>query len=242
MAQAYDYLSDLFEILNDDCDYEKWSQYFIEKLSFLHAGKRGLEIGCGSGPFCRALTKAGYVMTGADISAPMLTKATALARREGLFINFILADAVSIQTGDKFDFVISPNDCYNYIAPQKLAAAFRKASACLKRGGIFWFDLSSEYKLRTKVANNICADDRDAVTYLAFNSLYDDRVEMDVTLFVRETDGRYLRRDEKHIQYIHGEEFVLNALSPFFEVLRVEGHLGEGKENSDRLNFICRKK
>ena len=242
MAQAYDYLSSLFEILNDDCDYEKWSQYFIEKLSSLGAGKRGLEVGCGSGPFCRALTKAGYTMTGADISAPMLTKATELARDEGLSIDFILADAATIKTGEKFDFAISPNDCYNYIPSAKLQGAFKKISACLKKGGIFWFDLSSEYKLRNKVANNTFIDDRDEVTYFSFNSLENDRVVMDVSLFVRGKDGRYSRFDEQHTQYIHTEEFVLNALSECFEVLRVEGHRGESKDKSDRLNFICKKK
>ena len=64
---------------------------------------------------------------------------------------------------------------------------------------------------------------------------------MDVTLFVREEDGRYSRFDEKHTQYIHEEADVLHALELYFEV-SVEGHLGESTKNSDRLNFICRKK
>ena len=51
MAQAYDYLSEWFEFLNDDCDYALWSQYFIEGLSRFGAGRKGLELGCGSGAF-----------------------------------------------------------------------------------------------------------------------------------------------------------------------------------------------
>lgn len=240
--QAYEYLADWFEILNDDCDYPKWSQYFIDGLARLHAGTRGMEMGCGSGAFSRALARAGYSITGVDISAPMLTKAAALARAEGLSIPFLLSDAVQFRAGERFAFIISPNDCYNYIPARSLKTAFRRAAENLIRGGIFWFDLSSPYKLRTKVANNMLADDRDEVTYLSFNKLFDDRVETDVTLFVRADDGKYTRYDERHTQYIHEEEYVLNALSEYFEIISVEGHLGAEKENADRLNFICRKK
>ena len=185
MTQAYDHLSEWFEYLNDDCDYPAWSQYFLSGLAALGAGRKGLELGCGSGAFCRALTKAGYAMTGADLSLPMLDKAARLAREEGVSVRYLQADAARLCTHEKFDFILAPNDCYNYIAPQKLPAAFRHAAANLKKGGIFWADVSSAYKLRTKVANNMFADDRDEVTYLAFSHLFADRVELDVTLFVR---------------------------------------------------------
>ena len=113
----------------------------------------------------------------------------------------------------------------------------------VKKGGIFWLDISSAYKLRHKVADNISADDREDVTYLSFNSLAKDRVEMDVTLFVRRKDGAFDRFDEHHTQYIHEEEDVSAALSGAgFSPIRVEGHLGEAKRESDRLNFICRRR
>lgn len=239
---AYEYLSEWFEFLNDDCDYALWSQYFIDGLKRLQAGSRGLELGCGSGAFCRALSKCGYEMTGADISAPMLSKGARLAKDGGLNIQFVQADAANLKTPEKYDFILSPNDCYNYIPQKKLPAAFKSALSALKKGGIFWLDISSAYKLREKVANTVCADDRDEVTYLAFNSLKDDRVEMDVTLFVKEADGRFTRYDETHTQYIHETEDVRAALiKADFEILSVEGHLGEKAEGSDRVNFICRK-
>lgn len=242
MTQAYDHLSEWFEYLNDDCDYPAWSQYFLSGLAALGAGRKGLELGCGSGAFCRALTKAGYAMTGADLSLPMLDKAARLAREEGVSVRYLQADAARLCTHEKFDFILAPNDCYNYIAPQKLPAAVRHAAANLKKGGIFWADVSSAYKLRTKVANNMFADDRDEVTYLAFSHLFADRVELDVTLFVRRADGTFDRFDERHIQYIHEEDALVAALAGAgLEVLRVEGHLGAEKRGSDRLNFICRR-
>ena len=242
MPQAYDSLAEWFEYLNDDCDYEKWSQYFIQGLSRLGAGKKGLEIGCGSGYFCRVLAKQGYAMTGTDISAPMLAVAAKKAREEGVRAEFVLADVLRLHTPERYDFALSPNDCFNYIPQDKLSSAFRRVASCLKKGGLFWFDISSESKLRGKVADNIFADDRDDVTYLCFGKGCGDSVEMDVTLFVRQADGRFVRSDEKHVQYIHEEEDVLSALrGAGFELIAAEGHLGEEKTGSDRLNFICKR-
>ena len=242
MTQAYDHLSEWFEYLNDDCDYPAWSQYFLSGLKALGAGRKGLEVGCGSGAFCRALARSGYEMTGVDLSLPMLDKAARLAREDGVNVRYLQADAARLCMHEKFDFMLAPNDCYNYIMPQQLPAAFRHAAANLKKGGVFWADVSSAYKLRTKVANNMFADDRDEVTYLAFSHLFADRVELDVTLFVRRRDGAFDRFDEKHTQYIHEEDMLVAALAGAgLEVLRVEGHLGGEKQNSDRLNFICRR-
>lgn len=242
MGQAYEHLSRWFERLNDDCGYEQWSQYFLSGLAGLGAGNKGLEVGCGSGAFTRALAGAGYSMTGADLSVPMLSEAMRLAREAGLCIRYVQADAAKLSLGEKFDFLLSPNDCYNYISQEKLPAAFRHAAAAIKKGGFFWFDLSSAYKLREKVADNIFADDREDVTYLCFTHLFADRVEMDVTLFARRADGAFGRLDEQHIQYIHETQDVIGKLEHAgFTVLRVEGHLGEETAESDRVNFICRK-
>jgi len=243
MTHAYDFLADRFEELNDDCGYAQWSQYFLEGLSRYGAGSCGLELGCGSGAFCRRLARAGYTMSGADISQPMLVRADFLARKEGLRIRYFQADAVNFTSPERYDFILSPNDCYNYIPHGKLACACRHAAAALKKGGIFWLDISSPYKLREKIANNVFADDREDVTYLVFNTLKEDRVEMDVTLFQRRGDGAFDRFDEHHTQYIHTMEEMRAALERAgFEILSLEGHCGEDAARSDRINFICRKK
>ncbi len=240
MTQAYDYLAEWFEFLNDDCDYSTWSQYFIDGLKRRNAGKRGFELGCGSGAFSRALRKAGYEMTGGDISDAMLSKAARLAKAEGLNIPFVKADAAHLKTLERYDFILCANDCINYLPQDKLASAFRHIAGCLKKGGLFWFDVSSEYKLTQKVANNMFGDDRENVTYLEFNTLKEDRVETDVTLFVRE--GELFRRyDEKHTRYIHTEEGILTALKAAGFRAETEGHLGESGQKSDRRNYICEK-
>ena len=49
---AYSSLAAWFEYLNDDCDYEKWSQYLLEKLKGFSLSV-GVDIGCGGGWFTR---------------------------------------------------------------------------------------------------------------------------------------------------------------------------------------------
>ncbi len=238
--QAYDTLAEWFEYLNDDCGYPKWSQYFLRGLRELGAGERGLELGCGSGYFSRALTREGFRMTAGDLSQPMLSKGARLAAEEGINVEFLRLDARRFSVRKKYDFVLAANDVYNYLPPEALAGAFRSAANALRKGGIFWFDVSSPCKLRGKVADTVSVDDRDEVTYLAFNRLLEDHVEMEVSLFVRGEDGRYTRSDETHVQYLHEKEAIEEALAGF-EVLREEGHLGGPWEGSDRWNFICRK-
>lgn len=241
-GEAYDSLSKVFEELNDDCDYEAWTGYLLRRLADFGAGRCGLELGCGSGRFCRELSRHGYCMSGADKSIPMLTRAQQLSAEEGLKISYFWADAARLKTPEKYDFILSPNDCMNYLPPAKLTSAFKSVRACLKDEGFFHFDISSAYKLREKVANTVSADDRDEVTYLCFPELKGDCVELNVTLFVRGIDSKYDRFDERHLQYIHEEENVTAALQEAgFREITVEGHLGEKKEGSDRLVFLCKK-
>ena len=89
--QAYVTLAKWFEYLNDDCGYENWSQYFIAKLR-AYPVRVGLDVGCGGGWFTRAFARAGYQMTGMDISAEMLDTAQSQALKEGVRGEYLLGD------------------------------------------------------------------------------------------------------------------------------------------------------
>ncbi len=238
---AYANLAKWFEYLNDDCGYENWSQYFIEKLKG-YSVREGLDIGCGGGWFTRAFQRAGFAMTGLDISPEMLNFAQEKSLKEGLRGEYLLGDIVKFRTPKKFDFATAINDCVNYIPKNKLVAAFKNVKGTLKKGGIFLFDISSERKFREKIANTVSVDDREEVTYLSFNRLEGEEVTMEVTLFTKTSDGSYQRLDELHRQYIYTEEEIVGGLTACgFTMLTVEGHLGEEKTNSDRILFIAKK-
>lgn len=238
---AYTNLANWFEELNDDCDYENWSQYLILKLK-QYPLKTGLDVGCGGGYFTRAFTKAGFTMTGLDVSPEMLDFAQNAALKAGVRSEYLLGDIASIKLPKRFDFVTAINDCFNYVPKTKLITAFKNVGRALKKDGIFLFDVSSERKFREKIANTVCADDREHITYLAFNKTDEEKTTMDVTLFVKRADGAFERYDETHVQYIHTETEICEALEKSgFSVISVEGHLGEEKEKSDRICFLAKK-
>lgn len=244
MNSAYSSLADWFEYLNADCDYEQWSQSLYERLCAegVTAGA-GLDIGCGSGAFTRAFARRGFAMTGYDVSEEMLAKASRLSAEEGVFPQYVCADARKIRVigGRKADFALCVNDCLNYIPPRDVPAFFRRVAACLRRGGAFLFDVSSAKKLRETIGNNAFCEDRDEVAWMWFNRLCEDRVEMDVTLFVREADGRFRRGDEHHVQYIHEEAALLAAAEGAgFAIRSVGGSYAAGAEPADaRVNVCC---
>ncbi|MBO5782718.1 MAG: class I SAM-dependent methyltransferase [Clostridia bacterium] len=239
---AYQALAEWFEYLNDDCGYEQWSQYLLSLLQSYHAGKTGLDIGCGSGYFTRALHRAGYLVTGMDCSQAMLSKAQELSRDEGLNIPFIFGDATAFKLPGKVDFALAINDCFNYIPPQKLLTAFQKTAKALTKDGLFFFDISSEHKLKNLPPVSI--DDREDVTYFAFNRIQGQEVTMDVTLFVKNGGmPTYSRQDERHTQFIHTEREVESCLKDAgFELIFCLGHLGEDKKDAQRLEFLARRK
>ena len=239
MANSYSALGRWFEYLNEDCGYEQWSQYLIKLLKDLNAGACGLDIGCGNGYFTRALTRAGYFVTGIDISPQMLDTAQALALKEGIKAEFLLGDITKLKVNAKKDFCIAINDCINYIPKDKFKAALSRVAGSLKKGGIFVFDISSAEKLKVAIGNNLFAEDREDISYIWFNALEEDRVTMDLTFFERQKDGKYARFDEQHIQYIYEEDEVLSALSEAGFEAKSEGHLG--KDKGERINFICRR-
>ncbi len=237
MEHSYSALGRWFEYLNDDCGYEQWSQYLISKLKPFGAGSRGIDIGCGNGYFTRALTKAGYSMLGIDVSPEMLTRAQELSLKEGAKAEFLLGDITKLKVNAKADFAVAVNDCLNYVPAQKLKAAFSHVRTCLKKGGAFIFDISSPHKLRNIIGDNLFAEDRDDVSYIWFNSLSGDSVIMDLTFFEKNSDGKYTRADERHVQYIHEEETIISELTAAGFSVTTEGHLG--KEKLERINFIC---
>ena len=239
---AYTGLSEWFEYLNDDCDYEKWSQYLISRLQG-YPVKTGVDFGCGAGWFTRAFYRAGYQTTGVDISEEMLTKAEENARKGGERCRFLKGDIAAFHSPEKFGFATAINDCINYLPKHKLKSAFSCVYKSLQKGGVFLFDISSKKKFQEKIARSVNVDDREEVTYLSFGSLNGDEATLDVTLFIKEKDGKYTRFDETHTQYMYSEEEILSALQQTgFSLIEVTGHLGEEKSTSDRVVFFAQKK
>ena len=83
-----------------------------------------------------------------------------------------------------------------------------------KPGGALIFDVSSEYKIKNILANNVFAEDLDDLTLLWFNELTGNKLTMSLTFFIKDGE-KYVRKEETHVQYAHSVEFIQNALKEF---------------------------
>ena len=237
---AYSALASCYDELMKQEDYATQTEHLIALLKAQGAGKKGLDLGCGSGVFTLALTKAGYRMTGVDLSQEMLT--VAQNRCANYPVSFFLQDIAALRLPERYDFMTAVTDGFNYIPPKKAAAALKKMAAHLTAGGLLYLDLSSAYKLREILGNNLFGEDDEDLSYLWFNRLQEDRVEMDLSFFFRQADGKFIKKEESHVQYVYETEFLTQLLTQAgFTILSLTGKNGQSYgETSDRVQILAK--
>lgn len=232
---SYSVLAKYYDRLMGDFDYGTYVEFIKDKLS-----GEGADIACGSGEITVRLAKAGCRMTGIDLSEEMLNVARDKARREGLDVKWVRQDIVQLELAHKVDFVTAVCDGFNYIPQNKLGAVLDRIRANLKEGGTLVFDVSSEYKLRNILADNLFCEDYDDVTYIWQNTLKRDCVDMDVDFFEKTQSGLYRRVEETHRQYIHTQEKIESLLKDKWTWQVYDGEkFCKVSQKSKRLLFIC---
>lgn len=235
---GYGCLAAYYDRLMTDFDYEGYLGVLARELG----GTEGVDLCCGSGRITVALAKSGKKMTGVDISAEMLGEAAKNARAAGVRPVFVQADATAFAPQHKVDFVTCVCDGVNYIATKKLPAFFGGVADMLKEGGKFVFDVSSEYKIKNIISDNVFYEDYDDLTYLWSNSRFAGGVRMELTFFVKDADGRYIKTTEEHTQYAHGREAVENALGQNFSFRAYDfATMGRVGAKTARILWVCEK-
>lgn len=197
----YEAFAAVYDRLMDDVEYPRWAALYARRLG-LAPGAHIAECGCGTGNMTLALAALGYRLTGLDLSAQMLSIAMEKARASGHSIPFIRQDMRRLSLHKPVDAVIAPVDGVNYLHTGEVARAFFAAAAgALRPGGALAFDISSRHKLLHGLAGQFYGEDRGDLCYLWQNRLLPgDLVELDLTFFQQEPDGRYMRFDETQRQ------------------------------------------
>lgn len=235
----YSALSRYYDTLMKDFDYDAYEAFLRRNL----IGKKGLDLACGSGEMTIRLKKDGYDIVGADYSAEMLNEAVIKARKNRLIIPYVLCDLNNLSIENKYDFAVSVCDGFNYIASEShMEDAFKTVRAALNGGGVFIFDISSENKLKNIVADNLFYEDNDNLTYFWQNTLFDNRVEMELTFFEKAGD-LYRRFDEYQTQYIYSADKIRELLDKagFSSVKFYNEKFKEFKPGDSRL-IVCAEK
>ncbi len=200
----YTAFASVYDRLMADVDYPAWAAFYRELLCLQGVPAGAVcECACGTGGLTLPLNRQ-YDMTGVDLSADMLAVAADKARRQGACIPFAQMDMRCLCLHRPQDAVLCTCDGVNYLPSiQDVTAFFRAAYQALKPGGVLLFDVSTPWKLQTILGNHTHGEDAGDIAYLWQNH-YDDptcRVEMQLTIFRREQDGRYTRIEEEQTQY-----------------------------------------
>lgn len=238
MKQAYTVLSKLYDKLMTDFDYNSYYQFVSKYIK-----GNVIELACGSGMFTKQYADRIEKTVALDSCREMLNIATRNNYKNRKYIDFIQANMLKFIPNTNADTVLCVCDGFNYVSGNDLDKLLNKIYGYMNVGAYMIFDISSEYKLRQIIGNNIFYDDSDDYTYLWTNALSNDNISMDITLFSRDGD-KYTREDENHKQFIHNREDILNYLLKLnFEVAIYDGEdFGTDKETSKRLLFICCKR
>ena len=102
------------------------------------AGARGLDLGCGQGWYASELARMGYRMNGCDLSEKQIEHARSFAAKEGVSVDFTVADASRLPYGDEsFDFAYAVNMVHHLTVLETREQVFREVARVLKPGGVF---------------------------------------------------------------------------------------------------------
>ncbi len=243
----YEGFAYVYDKLTADIDYSKWADYIESIFEKTGAKPKSLvDLGCGTGSFCSEMAARGYSVIGIDRSADMLSCAKNKAIEKGLDVLYIQQDMADFELFEATECIVSLLDSVNYITDKrKLKRMFRRVRENLKTGGLFIFDINTQYKFEKVLGNNFFYDLGDDVICL-WQNRYDEKrkiCEFDLTLLVRE-GSLYRRWDEIHRERAYTAGEITDALeAEKLQIIGVYDNLtfDTPGEKSERIFFVCRK-
>ncbi|HPT76338.1 MAG TPA: class I SAM-dependent methyltransferase [Defluviitaleaceae bacterium] len=240
----------VYDLFMQEVPYEEWVKY-IEKIweRFNCFPELMAELGCGTGNLTTLFAKKGIDMIGIDNSPDMLTIAKEKALSEHLDILYLLQDMREFELYGTVDCIISLCDSLNYILDEEdLLQTFKWVNNYLNPGGLFIFDMNTEYKYKYILGDNIFADSYDEAAFI-WNNFYDEDKalnEYHLTLFIRQEDTNlYERYEEIHYEKMYSVSQLIGLIEKAgLEFLAVYDaySFDPPKENSERLFFVAREK
>ncbi len=200
----YQDFAEVYDQLMDNVDYDRWADFYVRLLS-IYGVREGkiCECACGTGSLTLPLYRAGFHVTGVDLSREMLWQAAQKARKQGIAIPFVQQDMKALNLHRPMDAVLATCDGVNYLLTEdELRSFLRSVYRSVRPGGAILFDVSTPHKLRDQLCAGLICEDRENITYIWQNRWHEKSAEvsMDLCFFLKEKDGRYRRMEEHQKQ------------------------------------------
>ena len=162
---SYGVFSEFYDALTANVSYDTVSQV-LSSLLTRYGKSRGLllDLACGTGSVSVRLAKKGYEVIGVDLSPEMLSEAQNKAYSAGQNILFLCQDMTALDLYGTVDAAVCTLDGLCHLPNEEsVFAALRKVSLFMNPGGVFLFDVNSDYKHRAVLGNNTFVYDTDDV-------------------------------------------------------------------------------
>lgn len=211
----YNGFASVYDLFMDDIPYDDWFSY-IKKILEWQGIRDGavVDLACGTGEITWRLADAGYQVTGVDLSEEML-----MAAREKCDDKVFLVqqDMRKLELAGQVKAMVCICDSMNYICEEEeLVQVFGRVNTYLEKGGIFLFDMKTEYFYREVLGNRTIADNRENASYIWENIYHEEEKKNEYLLTVYELadDDRdlFVRTDELHCQKAYSPEMVVDCL------------------------------
>ena len=185
---AYTSFARVYDMFMDNVPYEEWCDYITGLLKeYGISNGLVLDLGCGTGSMTELLAARGFDMIGVDCSEDMLEIALEKRMASGRDILYLQQDMRDLELYGTVRAVVCLCDSINYLLDvQDLETVFRLVNNYLDPGGIFIFDLNTEYKYRELLADRTVAENRDEGSFI-WDNYYDEESrinEYDLALFI----------------------------------------------------------
>jgi len=235
----------MYDALMIDTPYDLWAAY-IDGLLLEWFKKRGilvLDLACGTGNMTLRLAQMEYDLIGVDVSEDMLAEAQRKSYEAGFNILFLKQDMRKLDLYGTIDAVVCVCDGMSYILNEEdLLAVFKQVRLFLNHGGVFIFDMNTEYKFKEILQNRVFEDEGAGGESYVWENQYDPQTKInEYHIMFTTSDGETF--SELHRQRAYTPENVQALLleAGFEAVVIRDGYSGESlKPKSSRVVFIVR--
>ncbi len=240
LAKTYDQMQEI--------DYPQFVDYYQELFKKFNCNPElVLDLGCGTGNITLEMANRGYDMIGLDASMEMLEVAQEKAREQGKDILFLNQDMSAFELYGTVGAMVCALDGVNYLTEDGQLKEMLSLLHCyLDPGGLFIFDLNTEYKFRHILDGKTFVYDTEEA-YCAWSNEYDEEEKIcyfDLNFFFQNQDGTYQRQDEYQEERAYGVEEIKKTIAEcnltclgIFDNLSLE----PAKENSERIFVVVKR-
>ena len=158
---TYTHFADWYDALMAEAPYDQW-QSFVERAFDRYAqrpGRQVIDIGCGTGELAIRLAKAGWQVSGVDVSEHMLVIAQEKAEAAGIHVPFFEQNMAELDGFSDLDGAFIFCDALNYLTDEDdVKRTFSAVYRALGADGLLLFDVHSVYKMDVLFRDAVFAD------------------------------------------------------------------------------------